>query len=286
MLKRMYRTAIDCIRFIDELVFVPKCVGCGIRLGREDGNAKSAPVFCSDCMALYLEEKETECPICGSPTYLCLCPTPNLKRSGFSYLVKLFRYRPHERDSVQNELIFLLKKQKVRRVTEFIAEEIQASIEDAFPVGAKNTVVTFAPRSKKMTNFYGFDHAELIAKELSRRMQLPFLACLERDARAGVQKSLNASERMKNVKHRIRMKRGTCVDGMRVLLIDDVLTTGATLLTCAKVLKRSGASMVVPTVLGIAYKPTRPTPKSAVRYYPKGGKKAKGRKRYRYSSRY
>ncbi len=281
----MHRAALNCIHRIDELVFVPKCIGCGIRLGREDGDAGSVPVFCADCMALYREETEAECPICGSPTYLCLCSTPNLSRSGFSYLVKLFRYRPHERDAVQNQLVFLLKKQKIRRVTEFAAAEIRASIEDAFPVGAKNTVVTFAPRSRKMKLLYGFDHAELIAKELARQLQVPFLSCLERDASAGVQKSLNASERMKNVKNRIRMKKGVSVDGMRVLLIDDVLTTGATLLSCARVLKRNGATMVIPTVLGIAYKPTRPIPKSASRSYPKGKMKAKFKKRYRYSSR-
>ena len=280
----MYRTACELLRRTDELVFVPKCIGCGIRLGREDGDAEGAPVFCTDCMKLYAEEKESLCPICNSPLHLCLCPTPNMKSAGFSYLVKLFRYRPHERDAVQNQLIFLLKKQKIRRVTEFAAAEIRASIEDAFPKGVKNTVITFAPRSRRMKLLYGFDHAEMIAKELSRQMQIPFLACLERDASAGVQKALNASERMKNVKHRIHMKKGVSVKGMRVILIDDVLTTGATLLTCARVLKKSGASMVIPTVLGIAYKPTRPIPKIARSSHPKG--KFKGKfKRYRYSSR-
>ena len=278
----MHRAALHCIRYVDDLVFVPKCIGCGIRLGREDGYAESVPVFCAECMPLYREAKESECPICGSPMNLCLCPTPTMKSSGFPYLVKLFRYRPHERDAIQNQLVFLLKKQKLRRVTEFAAAELRASIEDAIPIGAENTVITFAPRSRKMKLLYGFDHAELIAKELAKQMQIPFLSCFERDTSATVQKSLNASERLQNVKGKIRIKDGMSLRGMRVLLIDDVLTTGATLLTCARVLKRNGAKTVVPVVLGIAYKPTRPIPKSAGKRYPKGKMKARFQKRYRY----
>ena len=92
-----------------------------------------------------------------------------------------------------------------------------------------------------------FNQSQLLAKGLARKLEIssdPFL--LERARATASQGTLDRKERRKNVRgaFRVPAKQAGQLEGKRVLLVDDVLTTGATASECAKALKKAGAAEV------------------------------------------
>jgi ComF family protein len=96
----------------------------------------------------------------------------------------------------------------------------------------------------------GFNQAHLLAREISRRWNVPIRGAVRRRRATQPQAGLTNAKRRSNVAGAFKMKPGVRLDGMRVLLVDDVLTTGATASACARVLKRAGARRV--TLLAVA----------------------------------
>lgn len=90
----------------------------------------------------------------------------------------------------------------------------------------------------------GFNQSEVLARGLGHRLGLPVIAALRRVRSTEVQAGLSNTARRRNVAQAFRPRRGRAVDGKRILLIDDVMTTGATAAACALALKRAGAARV------------------------------------------
>ena len=101
----------------------------------------------------------------------------------------------------------------------------------------------------------GFNQSELLAREVARRWQAPVAELVRRKKATAPQAGLTSSQRRKNMQGAFEVKQGRRLDGMRILLIDDVLTTGATASACARVLKRAGAKQV--TFLALARRDRR-----------------------------
>lgn len=92
----------------------------------------------------------------------------------------------------------------------------------------------------------GYNQAELIARPLARRMRLPLRSYLLVRTKPRPDKlKLTRKERWSSVRGAYAIRAGTRVDKLRVLLVDDVFTTGATLDACARALRQAGASSVV-----------------------------------------
>lgn len=96
----------------------------------------------------------------------------------------------------------------------------------------------------------GFNQAQALAREVGRRLHIPVIAAVRRTKLSRPQAGLSLRERRQNVTASFQVRRSDVVAGKRVLLIDDVLTTGATASACAATLKRAGAQHV--TVLTLA----------------------------------
>ena len=110
-------------------------------------------------------------------------------------------------------------------------------------------LVTWVPVSKKRRRSRGYDQAQLLAQALARELDLPAGCALRKIRDNPPQSSLSgAAQRKGNV---IGMYEPTdlCVKGLRVLLVDDVITTGATLSECSRVLQTAGAKEVICTTL-------------------------------------
>jgi len=91
----------------------------------------------------------------------------------------------------------------------------------------------------------GYNQAALLAKGVANRMGVPFAAgCLQRVRATRTQTELKARERRQNVKGAFRVAHADWVDGRRILLVDDVMTTGATVSECSRVLRTAGAASV------------------------------------------
>lgn len=90
----------------------------------------------------------------------------------------------------------------------------------------------------------GFNQAELLAIPIARRFGLKPATNLHRKRYTKAQAGLNDRERQKNLQNSFAVRRPEEVRGKRLLLIDDVLTTGATLRAASEVLKEAGAAHV------------------------------------------
>ncbi len=90
----------------------------------------------------------------------------------------------------------------------------------------------------------GFNQAGLLADRLARRTGIPKVCALRRVHSTQTQAGLSNTSRRGNVAKAFRARRGAAIDGKRILLVDDVMTTGSTGAACAIALKRAGAAKV------------------------------------------
>lgn len=91
----------------------------------------------------------------------------------------------------------------------------------------------------------GFNQSQMIAARLEKKLKkkiAPFI--VKRTRPTSPQAGMNREERIKNIRGAFKIRKGVNVKGMRLLLIDDVFTTGATTSECSKVLKSAGADVV------------------------------------------
>ena len=99
----------------------------------------------------------------------------------------------------------------------------------------------------------GFNQADLLAREVSRRTGIRVDRSLLRTRSTPPQAGLSAAERRRNVRGAFRAAGGGAgIRGKRLIVVDDVMTTGATLEACARALKRAGAGEVAVLTLARA----------------------------------
>jgi competence protein ComFC len=105
--------------------------------------------------------------------------------------------------------------------------------------------VTFVPLYPRKERERTFNQSRLLAGELARTLDLPFLPnCLERTRYTVTQTDLDASQRRANVRGAFAPLNRKWLDGRTLLLVDDVMTTGATVDECSRILKEAGAAGV------------------------------------------
>ncbi|MEM1057887.1 MAG: ComF family protein [Verrucomicrobiota bacterium] len=90
----------------------------------------------------------------------------------------------------------------------------------------------------------GFNQAAELARGLGEEIDLPVRAALKRTVATKQQTTLTRAQRWDNTRRAFALRRGQDVDSQRLILIDDVLTTGATTEACARALKKAGAGEV------------------------------------------
>lgn len=104
------------------------------------------------------------------------------------------------------------------------------------------TAVTYVPLSAKDRRDRGYDQSELLAKRIAKALGLPLAPLLVKPRQTRHQHDLSRAERIENAKDAYRASRAAA--GKRVLLVDDIVTTGATLCQCAEALYAAGAELV------------------------------------------
>lgn len=101
--------------------------------------------------------------------------------------------------------------------------------------------LTFVPLHKSKEKERGFNQCEIITQYLSEKLQKPYLPVLDKIKATKNQADLNRKERLENLKNAFNIKKCLSVDlnGKKILLIDDICSTGSTLNECAKAIKHS-----------------------------------------------
>jgi len=125
-----------------------------------------------------------------------------------------------------------------------LARPLGAFLSRAIPVDAVFDSVVPVPLHWRKQRTRGYNQAELLAREIGRKRGVPVTKALRRKRPTAVQAGLAMAGRRRNVAGAFQARQPDAVRGKRILLIDDVMTTGATASACAMVLKRAGAKSV------------------------------------------
>ncbi len=107
----------------------------------------------------------------------------------------------------------------------------------------KPDLITWAPLSRKRRSERGYDQAELLARAIAKNLGIPCVRTLKKKHIPPQTQQTSAEARQGNVRNAYSMT-DTDVRGKRILIVDDVLTTGATLSECSSVLLIAGAASV------------------------------------------
>ena len=136
-------------------------------------------------------------------------------------------------ESPARELIHALKYQGWRGVGDFMGAEMARR---ATAAERSADFVVPIPTSVRNSRRRGYNQAEVIASALAGALGIPLLACLERRRQEGTQTALNPMQRRANVSGAFVLAEacGDIIQGRRILLVDDVITTGATILAAVR----------------------------------------------------
>ena len=236
-------------RKIIDLLYPPTCVRCGELLGKGDA-------FCDSCLEDYIDAKDRTCPICLESISNCTCPGNFLKAGGVKQLYKLFYYYPNKTDSAHNQIIYALKRKHLHYAYEFLSQEMARVIQNHLGDKVKEYTLTYIPASFRRMGSEGYDHMQYFAKYLSIKLHIPFentLVYARKKKKA--QKFLSKQERIQSAQGLFLPSNKVHIIDKKYILLDDVSTTGATLLSGTTALRRGGAKSVICAV--VAAKPPR-----------------------------
>jgi ComF family protein len=202
--------------------------------------------LCDDCWrkVLDLRIEGACCPSCGAPlpefangsAHLCLeCirrPPPYSGSRSFGYYSTEMRQMIHE-----------LKFNGRRPLVKLLAP-IMADVFFEFWQREDFDLITAVPLHRGRRRERGFNQAELLSRALARLIGLPELRTLRRTAATRSQVGLSDAQRLENVSNAFSCTHIDRVAGKRILLIDDVMTTGATVAGAARALIGAGVEKV------------------------------------------
>ena len=210
--------------------------------------------ICEECLASFGPIGENICRICGQPLETFQNPTSEgqtldevrricgvcqLQTYAFDRARSYARY---EKGLIR--AIILLKFERIEPLGAWFAERLLELARKEGLLGVD--VVVPVPLHRQRERERGYNQADLIAKPFARRLKLPYWPnVLVRKRPRPDRHILTFRERWESVNGAFATQNPGQVDNLRVLLLDDVLTTGATLNACAKVLREAGAKSVI-----------------------------------------
>ncbi len=220
-------------RIVLSVLFPERCACCG----------RVVPPFtgcCSACRSRLAVMAPPLCPFCGANTEDCTCGG---RRRHFDRCAAPFYYE----DPVKKGIL-LFKQYGSEEAASFFAEQMAEVFRREWG-GLYLDGIVPVPMRKEEVRKRGHNQSRLLAKALAKLLDTPVNEALIKIAATRPQKELTALERSGNVlgAFDIRKKEAEsgALRGARLLLVDDVITTGATLDECAKVLKIAGAGQVL-----------------------------------------
>ncbi len=217
-----------------------KCDGCGTALTDDP-----VPFFCRTCWAAIRPLSGPACPACGlpfasdvaltySPEHRCLSCRQD--PPVFTKAWACYAYEPPLQQAIH---LFKYRGKVV------LAKALGTLLRQAWPHLPGIDLLLPVPLHPSRLRDREYNQSLLLADELNRDLRLPLVYDnLVRLRATPPQTELSRSERLANLRRCFSVLRPGEIDGKRVLLIDDVMTTGTTVNECAKALRKAGAAEV------------------------------------------
>lgn len=236
----MRKTFCGVGKFFKNLLYPPKCVGCREFIQKDIFDECKLP-FCEKCRVRWEYEKLDLCPDCGLEMTICNCGSRILNKLDVDSFIKLINYSS-ARKSVGKSALFYLKRHKNTRAFDYFAIQLSYAVKGKLKnSGCENAVIAYVPRSRKSLVEYGFDQSQELAKRLARLCGIKCVRLFERTKKTLTQqKKLGVKERLENAKksYMLNAKAAKKLDETDlVILVDDVLTSGASLAGCILTLR-------------------------------------------------
>jgi len=221
-----------------DFLFPKHCVAC----------KKFGSYLCDNCFSYLSFDVKTLCLVCNKPSFNsfthpgcrskyaidgCFSALPYNKTA--KKLISSFKYKPYLTD---------LKKV----LTDLFYEGVVQKEELVKDLQKEQWVIVPVPLFESKLRKRGYNQSEILAKELGKRLNIPVKNLLKRTRDTKTQVGLKVEDRKKNIKNAFSIQ--SQISNLKsqmpnILLVDDVVTTGSTLLECANVLKRVGAKKVI-----------------------------------------
>ena len=230
-------------KFIKENLFPLSftCDGCGIETF--EGN------LCPDCLKNTTFNDKNTCPICGRKVVRReICIECKAKPPLFEYAMSALIY-----EGTAVKLIHKFKNGDAY-LKEYFADLIVAKLDDFLQID----YIAYVPMTKKAEFKRGYNQSKLLAEAISKRINVPVTDVIEKVKDTEAQKALSGKERAKNLEGSFKAKSKNALLDKTVLLVDDILTTGATADAICMNLFRAGAMRVyLATIASVEYKPDK-----------------------------
>ena len=213
--------------FVDWL-FPTKCIICGDEIQKNS-------IFCPKCFTKATFIDYPFCKICGklfSNSYCysenCICENCVKNTHFFDVARALFQY-----DDISKSVVFKIKKYADNNVAKICLNMLFKKYLDVF--NSFNFIVPVPSHWSRVLK-RGYNPADIISFELSNILNIPVQKILKRVKKTDYQKGKSTKDRYENVKNAFVCSEKNLLE-QKIILVDDVMTTGATLNECSKILK-------------------------------------------------
>ena len=226
---------VTAVKSVANLVYPLRCASCGKPL---DVACESGA--CALCESRIRMNPKPYCTSCGRTMddahHIC----SNCRRVPY-YFSRAYAACLYE--GTLKEMIHAFKYKNNRAVARIFTRLLTRFIRENRDVIEAIEAITFVPLGARKQRIRGYNQSELLAGAVSKTTGMPVVGSLEKTARTRSQSDLPRQERLTNVQNAFRVRRGAAhlIKGRYLLLIDDVMTTGATLNECSHALIEAGA---------------------------------------------
>ena len=219
--------------FLD--LFFPKhCLGCNL----------PDTYLCRDCFSKIQIIENNTCFFCGKITWQGKICINCAKENGLDRLIAATEYK----NPLVRDLIKAFKYHYTKELSSPLSKLLIKVLENNWSLGIRNWdfLIIPVPLYKYRLHYRGFNQAELLAKEVADYFNLPIEHnILKRRVFTTPQAKIKDTEKRRaNLKEVFEIGPESSLKGKTIILIDDVCTTGATLVEATKILKKSGAREV------------------------------------------
>lgn len=221
------------LKHIENLLFPSICQGCG----------EVGTYLCDKCAGIFIQVRQLQqCHICKKRVFKGLVHKKCKKETsldGVFITAEYSKFIENYIGDIKYEFYFAMIGDLVRVMVDALANN------EVFLEVVKDSIITFVPLHSMRKRWRGFNQAEEIARRVAKNWSINCVKLVKRVRRTKSQVGLGRRKRLANLRDALKVLDSVKqVDDKGVIVIDDVMTSGATLEECAIVLKESGIQKV------------------------------------------